>query len=94
LAVASNKSAMQPPEPRVSSRRAAPPEPEPSMMAHGMEYPVLFGQVGSARLASVPSWILVKSINSNRVSLWTTRNCAKTVQIVLNSCTNFFYSPN
>jgi len=24
------------------------PPPEPSMMAHGMEYPALFGQVGSA----------------------------------------------
>ena len=27
------------------------PPPEPSMMAHGMEYPALFGQVGSARPA-------------------------------------------
>jgi len=27
------------------------PPPETSMTAHGMEYPVLFGQVGSARLA-------------------------------------------
>jgi len=27
------------------------PPPEPSMTAHGMECPVLFGQVGSARLA-------------------------------------------
>jgi len=27
------------------------PPPEPSMAAHGMEYPALFGQVGSARLA-------------------------------------------
>jgi len=26
------------------------PPPEPSMTAHGMEYPALFGQVGSARL--------------------------------------------
>jgi len=34
------------PEPRVSSHRAAPPPPEPSMTAHGMEYPALFGQVG------------------------------------------------
>jgi len=34
------------PEPRVSSHRAAPPSPEPSMTAHGMEYPALFGQVG------------------------------------------------
>ena len=30
------------------------PQPEPSMMAHGMEYPVLFGQVGSACLAVSP----------------------------------------
>jgi len=30
------------------------PPPEPSMTAHGMEYPVLFGQVGSARLAVFP----------------------------------------
>jgi len=29
------------------------PPPERSMMAHGMEYPVLFGQVGSA-LPAVP----------------------------------------
>jgi len=37
------------PEPRESSRRAAlPPPPEPRVMAHGMEYPALFGQVGSA----------------------------------------------
>jgi len=34
------------PDPRVSSRRATPPSPEPSMTAHGMEYPALFGQVG------------------------------------------------
>jgi len=27
------------------------PPPEPSMMTHGMEYPALFGQVGSARPA-------------------------------------------
>jgi len=27
------------------------PPPEPRMMAHGMEYPALFGQVGSARPA-------------------------------------------
>ena len=27
------------------------PQPEPSLMAHDMEYPALFGQVGSARLA-------------------------------------------
>jgi len=27
------------------------PAPEPSMAAHGMEYPALFGQVGSARQA-------------------------------------------
>jgi len=27
------------------------PPPEPSMAAHGMEYPALFGQVGSARPA-------------------------------------------
>jgi len=33
------------------------PPPEPSMTAHGMEYPALFGQVGSAPPAS---WILVK----------------------------------
>jgi len=44
---------------------AAPPPPlEPSMMAHGMEYPALFCQVGSAHPA-VPlpgflSWIPVK----------------------------------
>jgi len=38
-------------EPRASSRPPAPPPPEPSMMAHGMEYPALFGQVGSARPA-------------------------------------------
>jgi len=30
------------------------------MTAHGMEYPALFGQVGSARLAVPPSWIPVK----------------------------------
>jgi len=36
------------PEQRVSSPRPAPPQPEPSMTAHGMEYPALFGQVGSA----------------------------------------------
>jgi len=30
-----------------------PPPPEPSMAAHGMEYPALFGQVGSAH-AAVP----------------------------------------
>ena len=39
------------PEPRVSSRCPTPPPLEPSMKAHGMEYPVLFGQVGSARPA-------------------------------------------
>jgi len=37
-----------PPKPRVSPRRAAPPLPEPSVTAHGMEYRALFGQVGSA----------------------------------------------
>jgi len=30
------------------------PQPEPSMAAHGVEYPVLFAQVGSARLAVSP----------------------------------------
>jgi len=30
------------------------PPLEPSMRAHGMEYPALFGQVGSARLPAVP----------------------------------------
>jgi len=30
------------------------PPPEPSMTAHGMEYPALFGQVGSARPAVSP----------------------------------------
>jgi len=34
------------------------PQPEPSLMAHGTEYPALFGQVGSARPAVSPpgSW--------------------------------------
>jgi len=34
------------------------PQPDPSMTAHGMEYPALFGQVGSARPAVFPpgSW--------------------------------------
>ena len=37
--------------------RSSPP-PEHSMTAHGTEYPVLFGQVGSARLSVFPpgSW--------------------------------------
>jgi len=35
-------------EPRENSCRAAPPPPEPSVTAHGMEYLALFGQVGSA----------------------------------------------
>jgi len=39
------------PEPRESSHRPAPPPSEPSMTAHGMEYPALFGQVGSAHPA-------------------------------------------
>jgi len=30
------------------------PQPEPSMAAHGMEYPVLFSQFGSARPALSP----------------------------------------
>jgi len=30
------------------------PQPEPSMLSHGIEYPALFGQVGSARLAVFP----------------------------------------
>jgi len=30
------------------------------MTAHGMEYPALFGQVGSAHPGCAPSWILVK----------------------------------
>ena len=48
---------LRPPEPRLSSCRPAPPPPKPSMMAHGMEYPALFGQVGSARLAvSLPGF--------------------------------------
>jgi len=34
-------------EVRLPSTRPAPPL-EPSMRAHGMEYPVLFGQFGSA----------------------------------------------
>ena len=35
------------PEPQVSSCRThATPPPEPSMTAHGMEYPTLFGQAG------------------------------------------------
>jgi len=39
--------------PRAASEFPLPssPPPERSMMAHGMEYPALFGQVGSARLA-------------------------------------------
>jgi len=37
------------PELRESSHRTAPsPPPEPSVTSHGMEYPALFGQVGSA----------------------------------------------
>jgi len=37
------------------SARSSPPEP--SMTVHGMEYPALFGQVGSARLAvSLPGF--------------------------------------
>jgi len=36
------------------SRRPAPPHPEPSMTAHGMEYRTLFGQVGSALPAVFP----------------------------------------
>jgi len=40
------------------------PPPEPSMTARGMEYPALFGQMGSARpavpLPGFPSWIPVK----------------------------------
>jgi len=39
------------PEPQMSSCHPAPCPPEPSMMAHGMEYPALFGQVGSAHPA-------------------------------------------
>jgi len=42
------------PEPRLPSRRPAFPQPEPSMRAHGMEYPVLSGQGGSAHLAGSP----------------------------------------
>jgi len=37
-----------PPEPRERSCPLSCPPPEPSMRAHGMEYPALFGQVGSA----------------------------------------------
>jgi len=33
-------------EPSGAHRTAPPPTPEPSMTAHGMEYPALFGQVG------------------------------------------------
>jgi len=48
----------------VCSRAAFPPpsspQPEPGMAAHGMEYPVLFGQVGSARPAVSPPGFLVK----------------------------------
>ena len=33
---------------------------EPSMTAHGVKYPVFFGQVGSALPGCAPSWILVK----------------------------------
>jgi len=36
------------------------PPPELSMAAHGMEYPALFGQVGSARPAVPLSWSPVK----------------------------------
>jgi len=39
------------PKPRVSSRPPAPPPPERSMTAHGMEYTALFGRVGSAHPA-------------------------------------------
>jgi len=42
------------------SRAVTAPQLEPSMTAHGMEYPALFGQVGSAPPDCVPSWILVK----------------------------------
>jgi len=35
------------------SRRPAPP-PEPGITAHGMEYPALFGQFGSAHPAVYP----------------------------------------
>jgi len=40
------------PKPQDSSRCPSSPQAEPSTTAHGMEYPALFGQVGSARLAS------------------------------------------
>jgi len=36
------------------------PPPEPSMTAHGMEYPAPFGQVGVRLPSCVPSWIPVK----------------------------------
>jgi len=42
------------PEMQLSSSRPA-PSPEPSMMARGIEYPVLFGQFGSASQAVSPS---------------------------------------
>jgi len=34
------------------------PHPEPSMMAQGIKYPVLFGQFGSACLAVSPPGVL------------------------------------
>jgi len=37
-----------------------PPPPEPSMTAHGMEYPALFGQVGVSPPGCAPSWSPVK----------------------------------
>jgi len=47
-------------EPRVSPRRAAPPPPEPSVTARGMEYPALarWGQPPPPSCA--PSWSPVK----------------------------------
>jgi len=45
--------ALRSPEPQFTSPLPAPP-PEPSMAAHGTEYPALFGQFGSAGPAVSP----------------------------------------
>jgi len=42
------------PEPRLSSRCPAPPQLEPGMTAHSIEYPDLSGQVGSTHPAVSP----------------------------------------
>ena len=91
---------------RAASEFPPPSSPplEPSMTAHGMEYPALFGQVGSAHPGCAPSWIPVKispvlakprtSFYSQNVGIiphqWASKTAVSTL-IIYNLFFSYFY---